>query len=238
MEGVQSVFSVQPSSGAAGSGITDAQKVLYGKAIVDLAVQAGVQHIVYSSADLISEGPTGLPNLDTKLDIEDCVRRSGVASTILRPATFMELLTLPGIGLNEGRITFFLHPEQSMQVSASEDIGKIAAAVLCWSACYAGQTISIAGDDLTGLHQIQDALTVVTGQPVTYHRFPDALLAENEFLARNAALFDRLQGARGADIAVLNDEFGALMTLRGVARRPRTAPSPICASGQPARCRA
>ncbi|TCT30836.1 NmrA-like family protein [Martelella mediterranea] len=72
MEGVHRVFSVQPSSGAAGSGITDAQKVLYGKAIVDLAVQAGVHHIVYSSADIISEGPTGLANPYTKLDIEDC----------------------------------------------------------------------------------------------------------------------------------------------------------------------
>lgn len=213
MDGVQGVFSVQPNSGAAGSGITDEEEVRYGKMVVDLAVSTGVEHLVYASASVISGGPTGLANLDTKLEIEDHVRRSDVTSTILRPAAFMELLTLPGLGLNEGKISFLLRPEHTMQLIASEDIGKIAAAVLLRTDRYAGQTLAIAGDELTGM-QIQDVMTAAVGRTVTYHRFSDALLAESAFLRRNAELFEKRQGAQGADIPSLNREFGELMTLR------------------------
>ena len=212
MEGVHGVFSVQANSGAAGSGITDEEEISYGKNIVDLAVQAGVRHLVYASASIISAGPTGLANLDTKLEIEAHVRQSDIASTILRPASFMELLTLPGMGLDKDTLSFFQRPEQSKQWIASEDIGKIAAAVLCKSERYAGQTFAIAGDQLTGL-QIQEVMTAAVGRPITYHRFPDTLLAQDEFLRRNAELFDRL-GPGDADVPALQLEFGGLMTLR------------------------
>lgn len=212
MEGVHGVFSVQPNSGAVGSGITDEEEVRYGKCIVDLAEEAGVRHLVYASASIIGEGPTGLANLDAKLEIEEHVRRSEIPFTILRPAGFMELLTLPGMGLDKGTLAFFQHPNQRMQWIASEDIGKIAAAVLSASERYAGQTFAIAGDELTGL-QIQEVMTAVVGRPITYQRFPDTLLAQNEFLGRNADLFDRL-GPGDADIPALNEEFGGLMTLR------------------------
>jgi hypothetical protein len=45
------------------------------------------------------------------------------AATIVRPVTFMEMLVMPGFGLDEGRFSFFAKPDQSMRFPAVEDIG-------------------------------------------------------------------------------------------------------------------
>lgn len=76
------------------------------------------------------ETPTGVAHYDTKAEIERHIRRLPLAATIVRPATFMELLVMPGFGLDEGRFQFFMLPEGRMQVLAVEDIGHLVAAVL------------------------------------------------------------------------------------------------------------
>ncbi|RJE82021.1 NmrA family NAD(P)-binding protein [Paracoccus onubensis] len=219
MAGAHGVFSVQPNSGSANSDITNDEEVRFGKSVVNLAVDSGVQHLVYSSASILGKGPTGLENLDCKLEIEDHVRRSDIASTIIRPSTFMELLTLSGMGLDKGTISFFLHLEQPVELIASQDIGKIVAAVLGNTERYSGQTISIAGDELTGI-EIQSAMTGAAGQPITYRRFPDALLEKNTFLRRNAELFDGGRAAGNTDIPALSKEFGKLFNLKDWLKGP------------------
>lgn len=211
MVGIHSVFSVQPNSGSPNSGITDEDEVRFGKSVVDLAVEAGVQHLVYSSASILGRGPTGLQNLDCKLEVEDHLRSSDVPSTIIRPSTFMELLTLPKMGLDEGTLWFFMRPEQPVEFIASKDIGNITATILNNTERYTGRTIPIAADELTGF-QIEEVMSKVAKQPITYRRFPDALLEENLFLRQNVALFDEGRGAGNADIVALTDEFGPLLT--------------------------
>lgn len=212
MAGVDGVYSMQPNSGSAGSGITDEEEVCFGKAVADIAVQTGVQHLVYASAGIISRGKTGLANLDTKIEIEDHVRSLDIPSTILRPATFMDLFTLPGMGLNAGSFSFFVHPEQDFQAIAVQDIGKIAAKIFANSGLYAGRTIEIAGDELTGL-ELANALSAAAGHPIVYRRFPDALLADNEFLDLNAKLFEEGRASAIASISGLKSEFGELWSV-------------------------
>lgn len=209
MAGVDGVFSVQPNSGSAGSGITDCEEVRIGKSVADIAMQSGVRHLVYSSAGIISRGKTGLPNLDTKIEIEEHIRSLDVPSTIIRPATFIDLFTLPGFGLDQGTFSFFVHPDQPFQAIAVEDIGKIAAQVMEHPSVYAGRTIEIAGDELTGF-ELADALSHPAERKITYHRFADAVLNGNEFLRRNAKLFEEGRATGNANIAALEKEFGAL----------------------------
>lgn len=116
MAGVDGVFSVQPSS--PGGTVTDEQEVRYGITIADLAVECGVKHLVYSSGSATGETPTGVAHYDTKAEIERHIRRLPLAATIVRPATFMELLVMPGFGLDKGRFQFFMLPEGRMQVLA------------------------------------------------------------------------------------------------------------------------
>lgn len=210
MKGVHGVFSVQPSSGqGAAYGITDEQEVRYGKAVADLALAAGVQHFVYTSVAISGARSTGMGHFDSKLDIEDHVRSLALSSTIVRPASFMELLLLPGMGLDQGAYTFFLRPDQAGQIIAVRDIGKIVAAVFADPEGFAGRTIEIASDEVTG-RELGEKLTRAAGRPIEYRRFSDTLLRENAFLGQLASIIDDGRLAANADIAALEREFGTL----------------------------
>ena len=213
MSGAYGVFSVQPSSGQGDHGISDEQELRYGKTIADIAAAQGVQHLVYTSVAAAGKGKTGLGHFDSKTQIEDHIRGLGINSTILRPVTFMEMLMLPGMGLEQGTFSFFMRPDQSMQFIAVDDIGKIVASVFADPERFSGRTIEIAGDDITG-NGLQGAFSRATGKKITYQRFPDSLLQQNALLGRLAELVDDGRCAGGADINALRTEFGCLMNIQ------------------------
>ena len=213
MTGVDGVFSVQPSSGqGAVYGVSDEQEVLYGTTVADIAVSLNVGHLVYSSVGAAGKGVTGMGHFESKTAIEDHIRGLDIRHTIVRPSTFMEMLMLPGMGLDRGEFTFFMRPNQSMQMIAVDDIGKIVAAIFDDPASYAGKTLEIAGDEVTGL-ALQEALSQAAEGRIAYSRFPDSLLAQNRFLGRLAELVDDGRCAGSADIAALRGAFGSLLTL-------------------------
>ena len=212
MAGVHGVFSVQPSSGqGAAYNVTDADEIRYGKAVADLAVAAGVQHLVYTSINAAGPNKTGMGHFDSKSEIENHIRGLAMVSTIVRPAGFMELLMLPGMGLDKGFFTSFVRNDQRAQVIAAQDIGKIVATIFGSPDRFAGRTIEIAGDEVTGA-SLQDSLSRAAAKPIVYHRFPDTLLEENAFLGKLAALFDEGRLAGNADLGAIEREFGTMTT--------------------------
>ncbi|WP_451986003.1 NmrA/HSCARG family protein [Azospirillum endophyticum] len=213
MSGVHGVFSVQPSSGQGPvHGISDEQELRYGKAIADLSLAHGVRHLVYTSVGAAGKGVTGLGHFDTKTEIEEHIRSLDIRSTIVRPAAFMEMLMLPGMGLDQGTYAFFMRPDQAMQCIAVDDIGKIVATIFSDPDRFGGQTIEIAGDAMTG-NGLQDLFSRAAGRTITYHRFPDSLLEQNRLLGRLAELVDDGRCAGAADIPALREEFGDLLSL-------------------------
>ncbi|MCQ8239759.1 NmrA/HSCARG family protein [Rhizosaccharibacter radicis] len=209
MRGVHGVFSVQPSSGQGDAyGVTDEQEIGWGRSIADIARTEGVQHLVYSSVNAAGE-PTGMGHFDSKTEIEEHIRRSGLRHTIVRPAAFMELLMLPGMGLDQGRFSFFLRPDQKGQLIAVQDIGTIVADLFAAPDRHAGRTIEIAGDEITG-QEFGAILSRAAGRPIGYARFPDDMLQPGSFLGRLASLIDDGRLAGRADIEVLRREFGPL----------------------------
>lgn len=212
MAGVYGVFSVQPSSGqGAVYGVSDDDEIRYGKTIAAMANDAGVQHLVYTSVNAAGPDKTGMGHFDSKSEIEAYIWHIGIRSTIVRPAAFMELLMLPGMGLDQGTFSSFVRPDQKGQVIATQDIGKIVAIIFGDPDRFANQTIEIAGDAVTGA-SLQESLSRAAGKPITYHRFPESLLRENAFLGRLADLFDDGRLAGNADIASLTSTFGPLLS--------------------------
>lgn len=201
MAGAYGVFSVQPSSGQ-GLGITDEEELRYGTSIADLAVDTGVRHLVYTSVGAVGDAPTGLGHFDSKARIEAHIRSLPITATILRPAAFMDMLLMPGFGLSEGRFTFFIRPDQAMQLIAVEDIGKFVALVLADPARFGGATLEIASDEVTG-RDLGAAFSDVAGRPIAYQRFPEEALAANPFLAKLTALVDSGRLTGKADLAAL-----------------------------------
>lgn len=210
MTGAYGVFSVQPSSGqGAAYNVTDADEIRYGKSVADTAVATGVRHLVYTSVNAAGAEKTGMGHFDSKSEIESHIRDLDIISTIVRPAGFMELLMLPGMGLEKGMYTSFVREDQRAQVIAVQDIGRIVATIFADPDRFAMRTIEIAGDELTGA-SLRDSLSRAAGRSILYHRFPDSLLRDDPFLGRLAALFDDGRLAGKADIGALQAEFGTL----------------------------
>jgi uncharacterized protein YbjT (DUF2867 family) len=197
MQGADGVFSVQTSS--PGGEITDDQETAWGILVADLAVECGVSHLVYSSGAAVGEQPTGMGHFDSKMRIEAHIRALPIAATIVRPTVFMEMLMMPGFGLDEGRFSFFMTPGQSMQFIAVEDIGKLVAAVFADRERFVDQTFDIAGDRVTG-RDLERLFSSAAGRPILYARYSDEVLAANAFLRDLTALQDRGVLAGSADL--------------------------------------
>ena len=208
--GAHGVFSVQPSSGQAGSEVTDDDEVAYGISVADTARAAGVEHLVYSSA--IAAGPTstGIAHFDTKSRIEEHIEGLDICSTIVRPASFMEILLLPGMGLADGRFSFLMDNEQPMQFIAVRDIGSIVGQVFSTPNEFAHRTLDIAGDALTG-HQLAQHFSVALGRPIDYRRMNPTVLEQNDLLGRLAAAVDDGRLAGRAEIPALRRRFPFLL---------------------------
>lgn len=221
MAGAHGVFSVQPAS--PGGAVTDEQEIQYGVAVADLAVESAVAHLVYSSGAAVrTEAPSGLGHFDSKAAIERHISTLPITTTVVRPAAFMEMLLMPGFGLDQDRFSFFNRPDQAMQFIAVQDIGKIVAAVFANPSQFGGQTLEIAGDTLTG-SDLGAALSEAAGRPITYARFTDDVLQTNPFLARLTALLDegRLAGQADLDgLRVINPDLRSFRSwLSGDARQ-------------------
>lgn len=213
MAGAYGVFSVQPSSGqGAAYSVTDENEIQYGKAIADIAVANDIHHLVYSSVNAAGPTKTEMGHFDTKSEIEEYIRGLNILSTVIRPSAFMEILTLPGMGLDKGAFVFFMRPDQPMQFIAVEDIGKIVAGIFAAPAKFGSQTIEIAGDTVTGA-ELAEKFSRTAGRPITYHRFPDSLLEQNAFLGGLARLVDQGRLAGNADVASLREKFLGLLTM-------------------------
>lgn len=204
------VFSVQPSSGQAGATVTDEDEVRFGTTVADIAERSGVAHLVYSSTVAAGPTPTGVAHLDTKSRVEAHIRDRGIPGTIVRPATFMELMVTPGTGLDRGHVSFLTSPDRVHQLIAVRDIGRVVAAVFGSPERYAGRTMEIAGDAVTG-RTLAEHLTRAAGRPITYSRLPAALLAQDETLGRLAALAEDGRLAGHADLDALRADFPFLL---------------------------
>ncbi|RYZ80371.1 MAG: NmrA/HSCARG family protein [Proteobacteria bacterium] len=211
LDGVDGVFCVLPNSGqGAVYGVTNEDEIRFGRTIIQSALKSRVKHFVYSSTVAVSNGFTGVPHIDTKAELENSVRESGLKFTILRPTTIMETLISPGMGIDNGNYSFFVDPTESFQVIASQDIGEIAAGVFVNPAENFGRILEIAGDEVSGLG-LQTSLSQAANRPILYSKFRDEILTSSNMMAGSAELFrtGRLKGH--ADIANLNSEFGKLL---------------------------
>lgn len=163
LQGVYGVFSVQSF---AQKGVGPEGEIRQGKTLADAAKAAGVQHFVYSSAGG-AERNTGVPQWESKWQIEQHIRALNLPHTILRPVSFMENynwvrpLIRNGIFLKSG-----MRPDKTWQLIAVDDIGAFAALAFGQPDKFIGKAIEIAGDELTE-KEIAAVFSRVIGKQVT-----------------------------------------------------------------------
>jgi uncharacterized protein YbjT (DUF2867 family) len=220
MEGVYGVFSAL-SSTEAGVAVEERQ----GKAVADVAKEAGVSHFVYSSVGG-AERESGIPHFESKWHVENYLHERGLPVTILRPAFFMD--NFRSIVSEEAdqtlSIKMALRPETVLQMIAVDDIAAFAALAFEQKTMFPGKEIEIAGDELTPV-QIAEVFQRVLGKPVRFIEVPvEQLRRVNAEMGSMFAWFN--QSGYQADIAALRQLYPALKTLEAWLKHSNTFPLP------------
>ncbi len=192
---------------------------------------AGVAHVIWSTledtrphfggGDRVPnvDGLYTVPHFDAKGEADELFTKYGVPTTYLRTAFFFEGFS-SGMGPvrdASGKLVLTLPmADQPLSGIAVDDIGKTALGIFKRGAEFIGQTVSIAGDHLTG-DEYAAALTEALGEEVVYQPntwddfrrqgFPAAIEMANmfQFYAEDS---ERFTGDRNlAAVRELNPEL-------------------------------
>ena len=148
------------------------------KKVVDAAVQAGVQHIVYTGLAVQDITTSHVRDLmQSHFDTEDHIRASGVAYTFLRNTMYGDALpeiigpqwTQNGIQLpgGNGKVPYALRRE----------LGEATANLLLQDG-HAMQTYDITGNQAYSYADVAAALSAITGQSLPYQDIPAEAFAQ------------------------------------------------------------
>ena len=185
------------------AGGTDTE-IRHGTTLVDAAVRAGVDHVVYSSVAGADRG-TRVPHFGSKYVIERYLRRSGALWTIVAPTEFLDMVLAPWAlpGLVEGRIGVPVPGATPRQLTAVDDLAAFAGLVIEDPDRFAGRRVEIASAVVTG-DELAAALTRATGRTVEYHEAPPSTSFGRDLLAMFS--FMKREGYR-VDIDALHARY-------------------------------
>ncbi|PWU18142.1 MAG: NmrA/HSCARG family protein [Verrucomicrobia bacterium] len=213
LEGAYGCYSVQDGMEAGFEA-----EVRQGKALADAAKAAGVQHFVYSSV-VSADEKTGLAHFESKWQIEQHLRQSGLVFTTFRPVFFMQnwynFLREP---IQQGTIPLPMKPGTRVQQISVEDIGYFVAQAFQEPTKWRGRTLELAGDDLS-MSQVAETFSRVLGRTVKYVQVPWDQFEQNmgEEMTKMYRWFEEV--GYHVDINALRKEYPKLATLDQVLRQ-------------------
>lgn len=148
------------------------------KTVVDAAVDAGVERIVYTSS--LGAAPEATFTFARQhYATEEYIRASGLAFTFLRDSLYLDLVPL--FASTEGIIA---GPAGNGRIAwvARDDVADVAAEVLCETA-HAGRTYELTGPEAHDLTYAAEQLSRFSGAPVSYHTesFEEAYASRSSF---------------------------------------------------------
>ena len=206
LEGVYGVFSVQNPREAGMEG-----EIRQGKILADAAKAAGVEHFVHSSMGS-AHRVKGIPTFESKWEVEEHIRGTGLPYTILRPVFFMQNWEMMRDQILAGTLAQPLDPDKPLQQISTEDVGVFAAMAFDDPERWIGREMDIAGDELT---MVQTAQTFgrVIGREMGYYQIPWEQF--REAMGEVVTVLNRWFNDVGfeADIAAAREEHQGLTTL-------------------------
>jgi uncharacterized protein YbjT (DUF2867 family) len=207
MQDAHGVFSIQPANSAPHF---NHGEVRMGVNVAEAAHTAGVRHLVYSSVGG-ADRDSGISHWNTKWKIEQHIAKLALPVTVLRPVMFMENHANAQYGVTgEFSVLRMVAPGVRIQMIAVTDIGDFAALAFADPDRYLGQTLELAGDELTR-EQAAAAIERATAHPVPLPPIP------REVLERLGANLDDMERAKNfggwhADIPTLRAWHPSLLT--------------------------
>jgi uncharacterized protein YbjT (DUF2867 family) len=154
----------------------DAQgEVVQGRNIVHACLDAGVQHLVMSTVMTIGREKTGVSHVDSKLEIEEIIRASGLPYTLLRPDSFMDNIGMPFFPIRKGSVKGWVNGEAKVPYVACKDIGIFASLAFQDPETYLYREVPLIGDFVSG-HELTAILSKMRGGEPFKYKAPSRLL--------------------------------------------------------------
>jgi len=142
----------------------------YEKQFTDLAVAAGVKHLVkMSSMEAVADAKTPIPRAHWAA--EEYIRASGLDWTMVKPNFFMQNLLASAGTIKEQRKFFLPMGDGTTGMADGRDIGAVCAEVLTGEG-HAGQSYEITGPEVLSFYNVADRFSEVLGEKVEYVPLP------------------------------------------------------------------
>jgi uncharacterized protein YbjT (DUF2867 family) len=187
-------------------------EVEQGRAMVYACMDEEVPHLVYSSV-CCADRDTGIPHFDSKREIEEYIRNSGLDRTIFRPVSFMENFVTPRMraSFEEDSLELPLDPKTVLQMISVSDVAEFCCEAFRRPEKFIGAELDLAGDQLTVEEAVQD-LSCTMNRRVRYRRIPDDE-AEERFGYDVATMYGWLnEEGFDVDIQALRRRYGVPLT--------------------------
>lgn len=165
LEGAYGAFSVQQYRGIGVEG-----EIRQSKAFADAAKRASIEHFVYTSV-LFARLGTGVPQFESKREIEDYVLSLDIPYSIVRPSGFMTNLEGVRETASKGIYRTPFPPEFAPYFIAPADIGRIVAEALDHPGAWIGRELDIAGQQIS-YADLTATMSRRLGRPVVYEQIP------------------------------------------------------------------
>ena len=206
LAGAYGAFSVQQYRGVGVEG-----EIRQSKAFADAAKRAGVEHFVYTSV-LYARLGTGVPQFESKREIEDYVRSLDIPYSIIRPAGFMTNLEGAREAANNGIYRTPFPPELATHHIAPRDIGQFVAEAFDHPDTWIGRRLDIVGEQIS-YAGIAAAMGRQIGRPVVYEQIPWEEYTETATPVAISRETWFLQNPVSVDMDDLRREFPWLLSL-------------------------
>ncbi|MGZ8558716.1 MAG: NmrA/HSCARG family protein [Chitinophagaceae bacterium] len=191
------------------------KEIRQGIDFVNMAKEYGVKHFLYSSV-VGADGHTGIPHWESKFQIENHIKQTGLSYTIIRPSSFYENFLIPQVKsrLVKGKLVVPTHKNKVQQYISTEDIGKISAAIFINPEKYLGKTLNFAAEQLDGL-QVAATFSKVWGKPIGYQQLPWIItrLAMGKDLYKMFSWINKNDAVFVKDLDAFKKEFPGLLSL-------------------------
>jgi uncharacterized protein YbjT (DUF2867 family) len=199
MEDVSAVYAVTTPFGAG----ADAE-IEQGRQIIAAASAVQLPWLVLASV-ASADRASGVPHFESKWQIEQQLRSSGVPYTVVAPTYFYENLGDPRQTIADGELALALPASRPLQQIALADVGATVASILTRERELLGQRIELAADQPTP-QQMAEALSVAGSKPIRYTQLElDAVAARSADLAAMNRFL--MSGGYQVDIAAVRTRF-------------------------------
>ena len=179
------------------------REVSQGKNVADIAMRAGVQHLVYASAGTGHKG-TGVPSWDSKLAVEEYMKSLDLPLTIVRPMAFMELMTekkfFPAVS------TWNIMPRLMGSATkvgwlSVDDLGFIVAKVFSEPQQFVGKELQLASD-VQSIDECRDLYSALRGKSPSRFPMPLWMYERYGFIGKDTSIMWRWLQANPIDLDI------------------------------------